>query len=153
MNKLTFAEFYKGNYDELGYELYVVKDIEENVMYIGISQQSIWHRWFGCGTSHMEVGFEGMVYGISTIAKVIERRFPLSWNWTIELFTKEDCLNILKDELIGRNLDGITIKEIEPYMINRFLPLYNATHGGRNQEDPLITKNLDAAYKKIFGNL
>ncbi len=153
MKKLTFAEFYKGDYEDLGYELYVVKDIEENFMYIGISQQSIWLRWFGGGTSHMEVGSGGRIYGVSTIAKVIERRFPISWNWTIELMTKEDCLNILNDIPIDRNLERMSIKDIEPHMINKFLPLYNATHGGRNQEDPLLTKYLDAAYKKIFGDL
>jgi len=41
MKALSFSEFYKGNYIDLGYELYLVKDLDDNVMYIGISRDSI----------------------------------------------------------------------------------------------------------------
>ena len=55
MKLLKFSEFYKGEFADEGYELYFVKDIEEKPMYIGISRDSIWHRWFGGGPSHMGI--------------------------------------------------------------------------------------------------
>ena len=36
-------------------------------------------------------------------------------------------------------------------MIKKFGPLYNVLHGGGKHEDPLTTKKLDDAYKKLFG--
>jgi hypothetical protein len=151
MKTLLFSEFYKGNYDEVGYELYLVRDTENNVMYVGISRDSVWHRWFDGGTSHMDSDANGNLYGKSYIGEVIERRFPTSWEWTIELWTKEDCLKICGERIKGRNLHSISIESLEPYMIHKFEPLYNIAHGGGRHEDPLITNKLDKLYKDIFG--
>lgn len=151
MKTLLFSEFYEGNYDEHRSELYLIKDPDENVMYIGISRDSIWHRWFGGGTSHMDRDISGKVYGKSYIGEVIERRFPNSWDWLIELWTKEDCLAICDAEFAGKSLDRIEIDLIEPYMIAKFEPLYNVLHGGGRHEDPLTTKKLDTVYKDLFG--
>ena len=93
----------------------------------------------------------GRIYGKSYIGEVIERRFPISWKWLIELWTKEDCLIVCGTEFVGRSLDQIEIESMEPYMINRFEPLYNVMHGSGRHEDPLITKKLNAIYKNIFG--
>jgi len=53
MKSLKLSEFYKGQFADEGYELYFVKDIEEKPMYIGISRDSIWHRWFGGGPNYL----------------------------------------------------------------------------------------------------
>ena len=36
------------------------------------------------------------LYGTSYVGQVIERRFPYSWNWKIELWTRDDCLKVLE---------------------------------------------------------
>jgi hypothetical protein len=151
MIAIKFSEFYKGDYDDHGYELYIIKDSNDKVMYIGISRDSVWHRWFGGGPSHMDTDAAGKIYGKSYVGEVIERRFPSSWDWIIELWTREDCLKACETEFSGRYIDKIEIESIEPYMIVKFEPLYNVAHGGGRHEDPLTTKRLDTIYKDLFG--
>jgi len=99
----------------------------------------------------MDINASEKLYGTSDIGQVIERRFPSSWNWTIELWTKEDCLSVLDREFEGKNMERINIETMEPYMIKKFEPLYNVLHGVGKHEAPLTTKKLDDAYKKLFG--
>ena len=106
MKTLRFSDFYKANYDDTGYELYLLKDSAGAAMYIGISRDSIWHRWFGGGTSHMDCDVAGKIYGKSYIGEIIERRLPSSWEWVIELWTKEDCLKACEAEFSVRSLDN-----------------------------------------------
>ncbi len=151
MKSLKFSEFYKGQFADDGYELYIVKDNNEKIMYIGISRDSIWHRWFGGGQSHMDTNTDGKIYGKSYIGEVVKRRFPSSWDWIIELWTTEDCLKACEAEFSGKDINKIEIESIEPYMIVKFEPLYNVMHGGGHHEDPLTTKKLDTIYKDLFG--
>ena len=151
MIALRFSEFYKGNYDDHGYQLYIIKDAGGDVMYIGISRMSIWHRWFGGSTSHMGVTADGKIFGSSHIGQVVEGHLPDSWNWTIELWTREDCLKILLEQFGERNFEKINMEEIESHLIRKFHPLYNVMHSGEYHEDPLSTKKLDGVYKKLFG--
>ena len=151
MIAIKFSKFYSGDYDDDGFELYVIKDSDRKVMYIGVSRDSIWLRWFGGGTSHMDMNTDGKIYGRSYIGEVIERRLPNSWDWVIELWTKEDCLKTLGEEFEGKDGKRINIEALEPYMINKFEPLYNVMYSSGSHEDPLTTKKLDEAYKKLFG--
>jgi hypothetical protein len=148
---MFFSDFYKGNYEDLGFELYLLRDSEGAAMYIGIARDSIWHRWFEGGTSHMETRSNGGLYGKSLIGDVVERRFPSSWTWSIELWTKEDCLKVCGVDYKGKDIKRLKIETIESQMIIKFEPLYNVIHGGGRHEDPLITKRLDTVYKDIFG--
>ena len=145
MKALRFAEFYQGKYKDIGYELYFIKDSGGKALYIGISGDSIWHRWFGAETSHFTIVENGGVCGTSHIGQVIERNFPASWNWTIELWTKDDCQKALSKE------KNSAIKDLEESMIAKFNPVYNVMHGGGYHEDPLDRKRLDDEYRKIFG--
>lgn len=151
MRTLTFSEFYKGDFEDIGYELYVLRDSDNKAMYIGISRNSIWHRWFGGGASHMTINNDEKIYGASYIGQVVERRFPSSWDWVIELWAKDDCLGILRKEFEGKDADRINIEALEPYMIKKFEPLYNVMYSSGSHEDPLTTKRLDDAYRKLFG--
>lgn len=151
MMALKFSDFYKGQFVDDGYELYLVKDIDQKVMYVGISRDSVWHRWFGGGSSHMDTDASGEIYGKSYIGEVIARRLPSSWDWIIELWTKEDCLTVCKEKFSGRDLDKIQIESVEPHIIIKFEPLYNVIHGGGRHEDPLTTEKLDTIYKDLFG--
>jgi hypothetical protein len=150
MQSLKFSEFYTGAYADEGFELYIVKDSDAHVMYVGISHKPIWDRWFAGVTSHMDIAPNGKLFGKSHIGSVIERRLPKSMNWTIELWTKKDCFNFLEKEMADRDLERIDIKMLEPFMIEKLNPLYNVLHSGGYQEDPLVTKKLDDEYKKLF---
>lgn len=151
MLTMLFSDFYKGDYEDLGFELYLLRDSEGTVMYIGIAKDSIWHRWFEGGTSHMETETNGRLYGKSLIGEVVERRFPTSWKWSVELWTKEDCLKACGVDYTGKDVKKLAIESLESQMIVKFEPLYNVIHGGGRHEDPLITKRLDTIYKDIFG--
>jgi hypothetical protein len=154
MIKLAFSEFYKGEFVDEGYELYIVRDLEESCMYIGISRKSVWDRWFGGINSHMELGADASLHGNTAIGEAIQRRFPDSWSWMIELWTKEDCCASLRNELNEsdlRRLESQGIQAIETYLIKKVRPLYNFMHAGGRHEDPLITERLNNAYDKIFG--
>lgn len=151
MKSLKFSEFYRGQFADDGFELYILKDNDEKIMYIGISRDSIWHRWFGGGPSHMDSDAAGKIYGKSYVGEVIERRLPSSWDWMIELWTREDCLKVCESEFSGKDTDRIEIESIEPYMIVKLEPLYNVMHSGGRHEDPLTSKNLDTIHKDLFG--
>ena len=71
MKTLAFSEFYNGEFDDKNYELYFVRDSNRKAMYIGISRDSIWHRWFGGGTSHMDVDAAGKIYAHATTTCLI----------------------------------------------------------------------------------
>ena len=138
MKSFRFSEFYKGQYTDDGFELYLLKEADQQILYIGISRDSIWHRWFGGGTSHMDMDIAGKICGRSHIGEVIEQCFPASWDWIIELWTRGDCLKACKAELSGRDIDKLEIGTIEPFMIVKFAPLYNLTHVSSSHED-LVT--------------
>ncbi len=151
MLTMHFNDFYKGDYKDLGYELYLLRDSEGTAMYIGIAKDSIWHRWFEGGTSHMETDANGRLYGKSIIGEVVERRLPNSWSWSMELWTREDCLEVCAVDYKDKDVEKLLIESIESRMIIKFEPLYNVIHGGGRHEDPLLSKDLDAIYKDIFG--
>ena len=140
MKSFKFSEFYKGQFADDGFELYLLKDTDEKVLYIGISRDSIWHRWFGGGTSHMDIDATGKICGKSHVGEVIARGFPASWNWMIELWTIKDCLKACKAELSDRDVEKLGIEAIEPYMIVKFGPLYNLAHTGKAYEDLVGSK-------------
>src|SRR5215216_3788094 len=149
MKSFKFSEFYKGQFVDDGFELYLLKDTDKKVLYIGISRDSIWHRWFGGGTSHMDIDAAGNICGKSYVGEAIARGFPVSWNWMIELWTLEDCLKACKVEPSGRDVGKLGIETIEPYMIVKFGPLYNLTHSGKPYEDPVTSKVLFGPTPKI----
>ena len=47
MIEISFKAFHDQDYRERGYKLYVLKNGNEDVLYVGISTRSIWERWFG----------------------------------------------------------------------------------------------------------
>lgn len=156
MIEITFEQFHNQEYvdvqevDPPDYQLYVVKNGLGEVLYVGISKVDIWERWFGGAAGHMQVGSDGQPYGLSRIGKVIERRLPAAWSWKIELWTEKDCRDFLMRETNFGDHNTGTIETLEPLMIQRMEPLYNVSHGGGQHEDPLISKKLDDAHRKLF---
>jgi hypothetical protein len=129
MISLTFENFRNGSYPEefdVDAELYVVKN-ETKVLYVGISHQGIWNRWFS-RLGHMPTNAYGEHYYTSLIAREILEKEPESMKWIIELWTKEDCIRFINDESIKCAPDAIKIDSLEPRMIEKLKPFWNSTY-------------------------
>lgn len=132
MIAISFDKFARGDYPPEEYELYVVRD-GDSVRYVGISSSGIGHRWFGGqGWGHMFKTVGGQWYGYSSIGREIVSRMPESMNWTIELWTFDDCTELFREKIKqeGYCIERLTIKTYEPWMIRARKPALNCTHNG-----------------------
>jgi hypothetical protein len=155
MIELNFVEFHDQNYVDQGFCLYIVKNEIEGILYIGISTNDIWERWFGWG-GHMT--WDGkVIYGESLIAKRIESQLPDSLKWIIQLWTLEDCWEFCRHEL-PPNLAEVTVHDVEPIMIRKLSPALNAIYNlnpgkdttpkGKNEIER--EQLLDPVYKELY---
>lgn len=97
MYKIKFSKFMNGRYPEnwdYSTELYIIRN-SKKVLYIGISRQGIWNRWFGNCRSHIFRNGYGEYLPNSHIAKLILNSMPNSNDWTIEFWTRRDCAAII----------------------------------------------------------
>lgn len=155
MIELTFEEFHEHQYEEQGFHLYVIKNRNAVVLYIGISTNNIWERWFGFG-GHM-VWDGKVIYGESQIGVKIEDHLPDSLRWKIQLWTLRDCIRFCKKEL-PKDTSLLTIRDVEPVMIQKLSPALNGTYNIQPGEDTTPKskkeiereKYLDEMYRKIF---
>ena len=155
MIELTFLEFHEHQYQEDGFRLYVIKNRNNDVLYIGISTNNIWERWFGFG-GHL-VWDGKIIYGESSIGLKIEDHLPDSLRWKIQLWTLQDCINFGRSEL-SKNTSALTIRDVEPIMIQKLSPALNVIynlHPGeemtrKSKKEIEREKYLDEMYKNIF---
>lgn len=154
MIEIDFQDFHDQNYEETGYELYVMKNGLGDVLYVGISKWSIWERWFGW-SGHM-IWLDDLVTGNTSVGKKIANHLPDSLKWKIQLWTLEDCVNLCKDEF--HNSPSPDISFIEPFMINKLSPILNVSCNiqpgkdttPKSKKEIEREKLLDEAYRKIF---
>ena len=155
MIELTFQEFQAQQYQDEGFCLYVIKNRRGDILYIGISTNSIWERWFAWG-GHM-VWDGKVIYGESPIGVKIEDHLPDSLRWRIQLWTLDDCIQLCRQEL-PLDTSGMTIRDVEPIMIQKLSPALNVTFNLNPGGDttPLSKKEieqeekLDQRYRDIF---
>lgn len=157
MIEITFKEFYEYQYPKEDYhELYVMKNGLEDILYIGISSQNIWNRWFGWN-GHIAEGPNFMI-GESTVGRKVVDHLPDSWDWKIQLWTLDDCREFCADEL---NPNGrYDIKLLEPFMIQKLRPslntIYNLNpgtdHTPKSEREKRREAELEKAFRKIFEN-
>jgi hypothetical protein len=157
MIELDFQQFHDQKYREQGYELYVLKNGLGGILYIGISKNDIWQRWFGWG-GHMT--WDGkVIYGESPVGVKIENHLPDSLNWKIQLWTLQDCVNFCRNELPIDTLE-ITIHEIEPIIIRKLSPALNGTYNlnpgkdttPKSQKEMELERKADELYREIFNS-
>jgi len=157
MIELDFQQFHDQKYREQGYELYVLKNGLGGILYIGISKNDIWQRWFGWG-GHMT--WDGkVIYGESPVGVKIENHLPDSLNWKIQLWTLQDCVNFCRNELPTDTLE-ITIHEIEPIIIRKLSPALNGTYNlnpgkdttPKSQKEMELERKADELYREIFNS-
>jgi len=123
--KTTLEKFYKSDVDSLdNFELYILKD-KRKVLYIGISKRGIWNRWFD-PRGHMPKNIYGDFYYGSSVGRKVITSFPKSWKWTIELWTRKDCLEFLKIDETDSVRFVISINYCESAMIAILKPKLNA---------------------------
>jgi hypothetical protein len=155
MIEITFREFYEYKYEEDGFhELYVMKNGLGEILYIGISNQNIWNRWFGMRGHILDNG--KFMSGESLVGKNVVNHLPGSWSWKIQLWTLNDCIEFCKKDLSPNG--KYTIKYLEPLMIKRLKPalntLYNLTPGAdsmpKSEKEKHYEKLLDKAYRDVF---
>lgn len=128
MISLKFKDFRAANYDDSeNYELYILK--HQKIMYIGISRRGIWNRWFSGWGSHLAKNYENLWFANTHAGRAIIENQPFSDAWLIELWTREDCLDFLKDEITELHycIDRVEIENIEPLMIQKLKPELNST--------------------------
>ena len=155
MIELDFLQFHEQKYRENRYELYVLKNRLGDILYIGISKNNIWERWFGWGGHMLWDG--NVVYGESPIGVRIENHLPDSLKWKIQLWNLKDCLIFCREEL-PLDASKITIHDIEPIMIQKLSPALNGTYNLNPGKDstPKSKKEierqiiLDQFYKEVF---
>jgi len=114
---LPFGKFAKGDYEESQRNLYIVWRGKQ-CLYVGVSQDDIWIRWFHRHRCHIEI--EGdeeheTWCGVTTIGKVITGNRPASLQWKIEL------------RHIPSIYDG-KLAKAERDLIHELQPLFNVTH-------------------------
>jgi len=120
MITLTFAEFRDGQRDqEDDFELYIIKRNDET-LYVGISKQGVWNRWFG-SWGHMPRNIYGEFLYNSGISREIIEHAPQSDNWIVELWTLDDCRELFQNS-------SLNLQFSEIYMIKRLQPSFNFTH-------------------------
>jgi len=155
MIELEFQQFHDQDYRENGYELYVVRNGLGDVLYVGISTNNIWERWFGWGGHMMWDG--NVIYGESPIGVKIENHLPDSLNWKIQLWTLEDCIKFCRKELPSYKFEK-TIHAVEPIMIRILSPAINNTYNlnpgkdttPKSQKEKELEQKADRLYKEIF---
>lgn len=155
MIELSFLEFHQQRYAEQQFCLYVVKNGSSDILYIGISTNDVWERWFGFG-GHLT--WDGdIIYGESPIGVKIENHLPDSLGWKIQLWSLKDCLEFCGEEL-RNDLPEATIQELESRMIRKLSPALNTMFNLSAGEDtsPKSKKEiererlLDRSYREIF---
>jgi hypothetical protein len=157
MIELTFLDFRERQFYEDPYCLYVIKNSNESVLYVGISTNDIWERWFGRG-GHM-VWDGDLIYSESPIGRKIAEHLPDSLKWKVQLWTLNDCLEFCKEELHA-NAPGVTIHDLEPVMIRKLSPALNGFHNVHPGKDatPKSKRQIerentvDQVYKEVFNN-
>ncbi|MBI3170265.1 MAG: hypothetical protein HYZ22_17410 [Chloroflexi bacterium] len=156
MIEITFKEFYELNYQEDAFhDLYVMKNGNDEVLYVGISSQKIWDRWFGWNGHIFDDHL--ILIGKSSIGQKVVDNLPDSWCWKIQLWTLDDCVAFCKDE-ISPTRAYYDIKYLEPFMIEKLRPvlnvLYNQNPGKdstpKSEKEKRIDKILDKAYYEVF---
>jgi len=130
LNKLeiTIFDFYY-NFDELIEEnfnpnLYIISN-KEGCLYVGISENNVWTRWFNTGTSHIFDYPIGKWNGRSSIGMLVAENQPRSLNWEVDL----------------REYDSRLLKKIEEKLIVIYRPLYNSVYRPPLTESERIKKN------------
>jgi len=162
MIEMAFKEFYQsyGNWpiDGKGYSLYVMHNGSGDVLYIGISSDSIWNRWFG-GRSHISVNkteiggkLNVSVTGIDLIGEKIIDHLPESGEWKIQLWDIKEAAEFCNSRIKAYPF-------VETDMINKLHSILNVrqnSHPGKDttpesKAEKKRKKEAEETARRVFG--
>jgi hypothetical protein len=123
---LKFKDFMDQNYQDDAYVLYLSRGGAGEVLYVGMTVENAWDRWFYSQWSHVPRTYKGERFGNTSIGKHIMDNLPASYDWKIELWTPADALEYFKLPS-GHGYSKTEIRTLERYMIAKFKPHLNAT--------------------------
>jgi hypothetical protein len=114
--KITFEKFARTGIKYVHHNLYIIW-MKKQALYVGISRNNIWHRWFGQRDSHIYMIDDQWIKDYSSpIGSVIVYNRPASLKWKIEL---QHYRTYLFDE---------NLAEVEKGLIHKLRPLFNTTY-------------------------
>lgn len=133
MIEISFSDFAKQNFDDAGFNLYIVKNGTGDPLYIGISTIAIWDRWFTGINPH--ISRYNPHFAPSSIGQKILDHLPESRQWKIQLFTFDDCLEYCKTNL-GMKFKGTpSLGWLEKFIIQDLRPVLNSANNPFPRED------------------
>jgi len=135
MISLPFEKFMAGKYADnvrSPFTLYMVFKGSE-CLYIGITTNNPFNRWFNNGYSHCLINIYGELQGQSTIGKMVAESMPGSNKWEIQLWTTKDCIEwlVLNRPEKYKRLKEADIHSLEPIIIQEFKPSENVIFNTR----------------------
>ena len=127
MRRIRFGDFMRGSpSDGFGESLYILHDGSE-CLYIGISRRGIWERWFDRYMGHIRGKYS---YCNTDIGDYVVQNLPASLDWTLELWTEADCLEVVEDKKHFR------LEDFEAMMIRKLEPVFNVVHNASDRYFP-----------------
>jgi hypothetical protein len=150
MLTMSFKDFFETEWSEGEHELYILKRNAEPI-YVGITVRGIWNRWFD-SRGHMPRNGWGEFFNGSQVGRAVIENFPESWGWEMELWTLDDCIRFLGEEVDGLRLE---IRHTEKLMIDKLKPSLNfrdALHYHKDTSDLIDTSRLQQkAHRELYG--
>jgi len=114
------------NYKDDAYVLYLCRDGNREILYVGMTNENAWDRWFHSPRSHIPMNFQGIRFGGTGIGRRIIDNLPNSYDWPIELWTISDAVNYFKlGDAQMYELSSFGIRKLERKMISHFKPSIN----------------------------
>ena len=114
MIRVKFEDFMHAKYRSGAWSLYVVKDEKERVLYVGISDTGVSDRWFRGSSCHLQANIYGQFYGTSPVGELIAEKMPASLEWTIELWTTTQLINLFRRRAPLKELEYMMIEKLNP---------------------------------------
>jgi hypothetical protein len=128
MLEITFKNFMESDYpgsDMNGpWCVYVLK-ARNKVLYVGKSETGVWDRWFGGLNSHLVKAYDGHWFATTTAGHAVMEHMPESLGWKIELWTREDCVELAGNKYDGWDKYGLPVGYLETDMIKLRKPSLN----------------------------
>jgi hypothetical protein len=135
---LFFSQFLEANYKRDRHNLYIIWKGKQ-ALYVGISKTDIWGRWFSGSYGHMMFIHQTKRWiGNSSIGSVIERNFPKSLKWKVEL----------RRYSTFSWTDNEKLEMAEQRLIRELRPLFNSTYRSSltDKENELIERLTHAQF-------
>jgi hypothetical protein len=123
--------FSNGWYEDGDHSIYVIRHLGGQVLYVGMSRDNIWNRWFyGCH-AHIITNYYGEWFPGSSIGRYIIGNLPEANDYTVELWDVDECVDFCQDYIQNspyKNVKRWDVDKAEIVMIKKLSPALNVMH-------------------------